>query len=284
VKRKPVHDDAAPPAALIDFVLRSAQVRVYTCTHQRHEHGYTCAPRTTGDHNLLYVTRGKVTWWVDEQPQTLERGDLLIVPAGALNRGRSERQRMTLGSIHILVTLPGGQDVFALLRPPLVQRVRQGGALDGYLRGAMREFETRPVAQAITMIPGWALLIALELVRDGAATDKLRYEPIDSLVIELLGELTDRIVEPTTLADLAALSGYSAQHLNRVFRAALGVTPLQYLHHLRMERAAALLLETNLTVRGVGARVGFDDPYYFSRQFRAHFDRSPAQYREQDDG
>jgi AraC-like DNA-binding protein len=82
-----------------------------------------------------------------------------------------------------------------------------------------------------------------------------------------------------TLSELAKRAGFSAQHLNRVFREILGVTPLQYLARTRMERAATLLRNDDLTVGAVGKRVGFDDPYYFSRVFSQHFKKSPAQYR-----
>jgi len=87
------------------------------------------------------------------------------------------------------------------------------------------------------------------------------------------------IAQPTTLDDLAQLAGYTPQHLNRTFRRELGVTPLQHLTKLRMEHAAALLAEGKLTVKAIASAVACEDPYYFSRQFRQHFGRSPVQYR-----
>jgi AraC family transcriptional regulator of adaptative response / methylphosphotriester-DNA alkyltransferase methyltransferase len=82
-----------------------------------------------------------------------------------------------------------------------------------------------------------------------------------------------------TLDQLASRSGFSPQHLNRVFRRTLGVTPLQYLNRRRMEHAAALLRDGRLTVSAVGQQVGFADPYYFSRVFSQHFKQSPTEYR-----
>jgi len=75
------------------------------------------------------------------------------------------------------------------------------------------------------------------------------------------------------------VAGYTPQHLNRTFTRALGVTPLRQLTRLAEEHAASLLAEGTLTVKAVAAAVGIDDPYYFSRVFRQHFGRSPAQYR-----
>jgi AraC-like DNA-binding protein len=47
-----------------------------------------------------------------------------------------------------------------------------------------------------------------------------------------------------------------------------------------MERAADRLTEGTLTVEAVAAELGYEDPFYFSRVFREHFGRSPAQFRD----
>src|SRR5207248_6335302 len=96
----------------------------------------------------------------------------------------------------------------------------------------------------------------------------------------MLEDLDRRIGETVSLEALAKRAGFSPQHLNRLFQRTLGVTPLQYLSRLRMERAAAMLRDGRLNVRAIGKAVGFDDPYYFSRQFSEHHGMSPAQYRE----
>jgi YesN/AraC family two-component response regulator len=49
---------------------------------------------------------------------------------------------------------------------------------------------------------------------------------------------------------------------------------------LRIRYACRLLDTTTLTVREVGYRVGYEDPYYFSRMFRKLMGLSPRQYRK----
>jgi len=53
---------------------------------------------------------------------------------------------------------------------------------------------------------------------------------------------------------------------------------------LKMARARALLDTTDLPVAEVGRRIGLDDPFYFSRQFRRTHGMSPRAYREQHKG
>ena len=271
---------AMPSDALVDFVLRHAHVKTNVCTRVVEYHGYTLALRTVPDYNLIYAMSGRPVWVIRDRPVALSPGKLLIVPPHVPHHAYSRSKRVTIGSVHVEVTLSGGQDVFELLVPPLVQDVAPGGLLDTYLRGAMREFDRVDTDQTYLMLPHWSRLIVLEMLRCTAQTGLLRTPPVDPLVAELLNELNRRISRPTSLSDLAAWSGYSPQYLNRLFRRVLGVTPLQHLQRLRMQRGAALLIEGRLTVRGVARKLGFDDPYYFSRVFKQHFGRSPAQYRQ----
>jgi AraC-like DNA-binding protein len=130
------------------------------------------------------------------------------------------------------------------------------------------------------LMPTWARLITLELLRYDAECCLLHSRPIDQLVIAVLAELGTRLDVATNLEQLAARTGFSPQHINRVFRRTLGVTPLRYLTRVRMERAAALLIHSELTVHAVARRVGYDDPYYFSRVFKQCYGCSPSKYRD----
>lgn len=269
-----------PPPALVSFVLAHAQMSTNVCTRQQGEQAYELLPRTVPDYNLIYVTRGRVVWVVEDQEIELRPGEMVLVPPGVPHRAFSRTKRFTLGSIHFDVRLAGRQDVFELLTPPPFQRVEDGSRLDRYLRMAMEEFDRPDPTEARLMLAAWGRLVALELLRDNADRGLLRHRALDPLVAELMEQLNADYQAPFTLDELAARAGYSAQHLNRLFRREVGMTPLQYLTRLRMDHAAAMLVDGRLTVRAVGERVGYDDPYYFSRVFKQHFGRSPAQYRE----
>jgi len=58
-----------------------------------------------------------------------------------------------------------------------------------------------------------------------------------------------------------------------------GNPPLAWLTMRRAERAAVLLLSTDAPVAEIGRRVGWDDPNYCARRFRAAFGVNPAAYR-----
>jgi AraC-like DNA-binding protein len=83
-----------------------------------------------------------------------------------------------------------------------------------------------------------------------------------------------------TLDDIATAADTSVNHLGRLFKSAIGKTPIQYLLDVRME-AARQLLRTDLKIAEVARLIGIEDAYYFSRAFKRVHGTSPAQYRQQ---
>ncbi|MEV0405214.1 AraC family transcriptional regulator [Actinoallomurus sp. NPDC050550] len=91
--------------------------------------------------------------------------------------------------------------------------------------------------------------------------------------------LENDIQRAWNLDELASTVSVSPPYLARLFTAQLGIPPMTYLGRLRAERAAALLIETDLPVAAIGRLVGWYDPNYASRRFRHFFTLSPAAYR-----
>ncbi len=270
---------SAPSDTFLQFVLARARVVTQVCSYQECKDGYTLVPRTVPDYNFIFPLQGKVVWVVDGIEWPLSAGDLMLVPPGVPHNAYAPGKRLTLGSIHVLITLPGGQDVYDLLVPARFRSVTPGSRLASYLQMAAGEWKRGDQTATMLTMPAWGRLVAMELLRHDAARGLLTQRATDPLLAELLDELARRLARPTTLDDLAQLAGYTPQHLNRTFRRELGVTPLQHLARLRMEHAASLLAEGRLTVKAIAAAVACDDPYYFSRQFKQHFGCSPVQYR-----
>ncbi len=91
--------------------------------------------------------------------------------------------------------------------------------------------------------------------------------------------LRDDVAGTWSVQRLATSVSVSPAYLVRLFTQHLGSPPMAYLNRLRAERAGSLLIETDLPVSVIGAMVGWPDPSYASRRFRACFALSPAQYR-----
>jgi hypothetical protein len=119
----------------LDFVLRNALVRANLCTRPTWTDRYRLERRTVPDYNLIYPVSGRVVWTVAGEPIPLAPGDLAVVPPHVPHHAESQSRAGALCSVHVEVTLPGGQDVFALLEPAQVRHVVRDSPLARYLRG-----------------------------------------------------------------------------------------------------------------------------------------------------
>ena len=79
---------------------------------------------------------------------------------------------------------------------------------------------------------------------------------------------------------LSAQLSYSANYLGVVFKREYGLTISDYINQYRVERAKALMDETNLKIYEIAFQVGFNDQHYFSKTFKKFAECSPSEYRE----
>ena len=88
-----------------------------------------------------------------------------------------------------------------------------------------------------------------------------------------------RYFEPLGVDDLASAAGLSRAHFSREFRAAFGESPHEYLLTRRMERAAALLRNTDRSVADVCLSVGLQSVGSFTTTFKRTYGVTPTAYR-----
>ncbi len=67
----------------------------------------------------------------------------------------------------------------------------------------------------------------------------------------------------------------------RSFRQYMGMTPMQYITSIRINKAKELLRSTSCSIQEISGLVGYENPLYFSRIFRKQTGLSPSQYRKE---
>jgi AraC-like DNA-binding protein len=126
------------------------------------------------------------------------------------------------------------------------------------------------------------LMAQLSPIKVSAAPPKedLTEDRLIGKIRYLLGNFARHPIEsrPSIEKALAEL-GHSYGYLSRIFKDEAGMTPLNYVNKLRMEHAADMLRDTELTFAEIGYRVGINNPSYFSRMFKKHTGSSPREFR-----
>jgi AraC-like DNA-binding protein len=89
-----------------------------------------------------------------------------------------------------------------------------------------------------------------------------------------------RYFEPLEVDDLARAAGLSKAHFSREFRRTFGESPYVYLLTRRLERAAALLRDTDRSVAEVCLDVGLQGVGSFTTSFKRMYGMTPTAYRD----
>jgi transcriptional regulator GlxA family with amidase domain len=95
--------------------------------------------------------------------------------------------------------------------------------------------------------------------------------------IEFLGANFHRKI---ALDEIAAVVNISVEHFSRIFKIETGITPIDYLIKLRIEKASQLLKSSFLSVKEVMASVGYNSKGHFTHHFKRQFGITPSEYRK----
>ena len=97
----------------------------------------------------------------------------------------------------------------------------------------------------------------------------------------ILKYVTDNMGSPDLkIDDIADAIGMSRSVLYNKIKQAVGMTPIDFVRHIRIMRACELLQQTNDSLTSIAFEVGFSDPKYFSKVFKKELGIVPSEYRE----
>jgi len=135
-----------------------------------------------------------------------------------------------------------------------------------------------------------ALVAPQMTARHADATSAVGSEAVPQV---LLSEVDHRFVEQVTqllkehladadysVDDMAEASNMSRSAFGKKFKSLLGQTPADLLRDLRMKRAAELMEEGGLNVAQICYEVGYNDPHYFGKCFKAYFGMTATEWKE----
>lgn len=100
------------------------------------------------------------------------------------------------------------------------------------------------------------------------------------VVQESIEYMVNNYKEYITLKSLSERFGKSEQQFSYIFHKYTGIRPINYLIEHRMEMAMQFLTLEGLSVKETAEKVGYQDPFYFSRLFKKHMGKSPRDIKK----
>jgi AraC-like DNA-binding protein len=101
----------------------------------------------------------------------------------------------------------------------------------------------------------------------------------DQRIDHSIAYMANHLNEPLSVAKLASVANISSSHFFVLFNRRTGLAPIDFFIHLRMRQARRLLEDTAMSVKDIAATLGYEDPFYFSRLFKAVNKMAPTDYR-----
>jgi AraC-like DNA-binding protein len=245
---------------------------------------------------LVIILKGTAIHTVDEQPFPVKSGDVFVV-SGAHRHQYLDMHGLALANILFdsralgmnhwdIRALPGFHALFEL-EPALRTQQKFNSRLqlnEKLLNFAYEQLQNLQ-QETSRKSPGYrvmakGLFMQLAVFLSRCYSDTPPEESLDLLRLgDALAHIETRYAEKITLKSLAVKAHLSPRHFQRIFHDCVGRSPIDYLMHIRIQKAAILLHSTRRTVTDIAFDCGFSDSNYFTRQFRKMMDQTPCQYR-----
>jgi len=251
----------------------------------QYQAGERLGPRVLSDHEFVLILEGNVTYQAERREYAAPPGTIILARPGLHEaytwdkRGRTRHAFFHFGLDQVPADWPD-----AALWP--VVRTQPDPVLPALFRHVMRRIYQHPNWPACA--PGTddcqVVETLMRLFLEEIATAESEFEhgrpaPVSRAIRYMREVIDEDPTRPVSLRQFSRVAGVNQKHLCRLFQHSLGHAPMQTHRLLRLQLALALLTRSNLSVKQISHRCGFDDPAYFSRCFRNVFRRSPRAVR-----
>ena len=154
-------------------------------------------------------------------------------------------------------------------------------ALSAHMDIAISEWQGKEILHGALILSEIAHLQAA-LLRAYSYRDEETIEYRNMMrVAPILSYIDESYAKKLRLEDLAAQLYLSPDHFGKLFRATVGMTPVDYVNYTRIGAAMRHLAETDWGIAEISVAAGFSNPNYFHKVFHDLTGKGPAALRKQ---
>ena len=92
--------------------------------------------------------------------------------------------------------------------------------------------------------------------------------------------INEKYSENISVRDIAGAIALSPSHFSRLFKKETGLSPQEYLIHVRLDRAKSFLLRSRKSVTEIALQCGFSSSAHFSSSFMKRFGKTPSEFKK----
>lgn len=245
-----------------------------------------------------YIEEGEGTFFIDDEEFKVQRDQIIYIPRGSSLSCYALTDNFSFTSIRFTnsVFFEGGDfltDYYGM------KRIMDGKGKKIYFEKIYEWVKQDAPARMFFVRGNLELLIGI-LISDGEKlvdvksldSGKREYDLekirrririVDSKMDSRIQLVVDYILlhpaENYTPQKMAEMAELSKQRFSTLFKQQMGKSPMAYIRELKLTTAARKLLMSNVQISEIAYEVGYEDPNYFIREFKAAFGYTPRQYR-----
>lgn len=133
------------------------------------------------------------------------------------------------------------------------------------------------IENALLLVLFWSLVRALP--RESLSPFFLQHSATRAFSARLRRVFDEHLTKNLSVAEMAMLLGVKVRTLTKLCWKVVGLPPLRAFMQHKMEYAARVLRQSELPIKEVSDRLGFQNQYHFSRVFRRHRGEAPSSFR-----
>ena len=259
------------------------QLRVTSAGVVTYPAGGTLGPRALDQFEFVWIIEGGGTIRFDEQTIEAAPGTILLCRPGMEDcHDWGGKERTLHAFFHFQCELPK-REWPSPSTWPLSQRMPPDDVLRPLFRYVLGADSLSEPLRSSLLLPCVDFMlrsfISGKLTIASAPHAKLT-PPVETTLQLICDMISQETSPPITLAQLARAAHVSPEHLCRLFRESLDLSPLECVRLARLARAATLLWRSDLPIKQVADSAGFPDAFYFSTAFQKTYKLSPRAYRK----
>ena len=256
------------------------------------------ARNTVPDHqhdflSIHYIVSGDCTYHIDGVEYAVRKDDLII-----LNPGTDHHQTVSCANSDATVFYLGVDNLFIRGCPkniipvdcPIVHIKKYSQELYNSYHEIMNTHEKKDTCwelMAKVLALQFLVILFKELSHQSSSRlqDYFHFETYDKTTIAqtITKYFQENYMKKISVDDIARSTYLSTTYITKIYKEVTGDTPINYLINLRLEKARDILEEGHFSIQAVAKKVGYDDPYYFSKLFKKKFGCSPSSYKRKGD-
>jgi AraC family transcriptional regulator len=244
--------------------------------------GATFGPRLLHDFEFLWIIEGTARATFDDKQLEADPGTVLLARPGMTQRFDWDSHKRTIHAYFHFSFDYSEPDWPPLSQWPIARHMASEDIQQPLFRYVISLAQT-PTEAGSPLLESAVKLMLRSFLTGRSAIALEPHENLPPAVQKALAAIRRVLAHDPpvkiTLASLAEAAHVTPEHLCRLFRRHLNLGPLQCVGLARLERAASLLVRTNLPIRQIADVTGFVSPYHFSKKFHKVYGFSPRNYR-----